>query len=231
MHDNKDTENFLQVLSSTPISPETQTEYIAYHEDVDSGEISDQIIHSAEEKLFDGQVPVPEKKSILYALGHSAVTSSYQILHRFIEEGDPALKKWAILAFKECALGLSNDLFDEDAVAVITGLGEAGGRLRYCMILHLHDSTAFSEEDADLFKESATVIKEKYLSEFEEMRVERNYLLVTMLVPADVGAGIVIGEIIFECNKQKKLLCPDYFVTNTKKPTEDEILQFLTSHR
>jgi len=47
----------------------------------------------------------------------------------------------------------------------------------------------------------------------------------------DVAVGEVIEESISECNKMSEFLFPDYYVTNVKKPTPKEILEYLQEIR
>jgi hypothetical protein len=44
----------------------------------------------------------------------------------------------------------------------------------------------------------------------------------------DIAVGEVIEEAISECNKMSEFfLLPDYYVTNVKKPTYEEISKYL----
>ena len=43
----------------------------------------------------------------------------------------------------------------------------------------------------------------------------------------DVPVGDVIEEGIRECNKMSESLSHDYYVTNVKKPTPDEISKYI----
>ncbi len=43
----------------------------------------------------------------------------------------------------------------------------------------------------------------------------------------DVAVGKVIDEGIRECNKMSEFLFSDYYVTNVKKPTPEEISMYL----
>jgi hypothetical protein len=56
---------------------------------------------------------------------------------------------------------------------------------------------------------------------------EANYGMVGILIPMDVTVGEVIEGGISECNKTGEFLFPDYYVTNVKKPTPEEISMYL----
>jgi len=43
----------------------------------------------------------------------------------------------------------------------------------------------------------------------------------------DIAVGEVIEESISECNKMDEFLSHDYYVTNVKKPTQEEISKYL----
>lgn len=51
--------------------------------------------------------------------------------------------------------------------------------------------------------------------------------MIEILIPMDVAVGKVIEESIRECNKMSEFLCFDYYVTNVKKPTPEEISKYL----
>jgi len=55
--------------------------------------------------------------------------------------------------------------------------------------------------------------------------------MIRTLIPMDVAAGEVIEEGIRECNKMDEFLYFHYYITNVKKPTHEEILEYLEEIR
>jgi len=51
--------------------------------------------------------------------------------------------------------------------------------------------------------------------------------MIEILIPMDVAVGEVIEGDISECNKMSEFLFSDYYVTNVKKPTPEEISMYL----
>jgi len=191
---------------------------------------SDESIAAEGKKLFNKRIAISEKKRILFLLAHAATPKGYQVLQEYLEKGDPALREWSILASKECSLGLQSDLFDNDAVTVLTGLGEKGAKFRYFFMFHSADNSNFSTQEKQTVTEAIKAASRKYDAEMEELTLRRNCVSLTVLIPFEVAVGDFIDRVITFCNRKQALLCPDYYVTNVKKPTKKEILAHLASH-
>lgn len=73
----------------------------------------------------------------------------------------------------------------------------------------------------EVFKESS-----KLFSENTPVETKKR-----ILIPIDVAIGDVIEEGISQCNKMEEFLFFHYYVTNVKKPTNEEILQYLEEIR
>jgi len=89
------------------------------------------------------------------------------------------------------------------------------------------DGLPFSETHRNTLKRGFETIGQKYKSEIEEINFEANYGMIGILIPMEVSVGEVIEGGISECNKMSEFLVSDYYVTNVKKPTPEEISMYL----
>ena len=85
----------------------------------------------------------------------------------------------------------------------------------------------FLETHRDTLKRGFKIISDKFKCEIEEISFESTYAMIRILIPLDVAVGEVIEEGISECNKMSEFLSLDYYVTNVKKPTQEEISKYL----
>ena len=74
-------------------------------------------------------------------------------------------------------------------------------------------------------------MSDEYGTEIEEINVGTNYAMIRILVPMDVAVGEVIEEGIRRSNRMGEILFVDYYVTNVKKPTKEEISKYLSDIR
>ncbi len=122
---------------------------------------------------------------------------------------------------------LQNSFLCEEGGLVSTGLGGKGNKLRYYFVLRTKKGLPFSETDRDMMHKVFKMITRRFESDIEELFLEKNYAMARILIPMDVAVGTVIDEGIIECNKKQEFLAPFYYVTNVKKPTNEEIMLYL----
>ena len=137
------------------------------------------------------------------------------------------LTHWALLSLNECRTFLESVLLHEEAGFISTGLGGRDNKLRYYFIVSSKDGLPFSETRKNTLKRAFETISRKYKSEIEEINFEATYAMIGILIPMEVAVGEVIEEGISECNKMSEFLLTDYYVTNVKKPTHEEISKYL----
>ena len=178
-------------------------------------------------KLFSEKTPVETKKRILILLAHFGTPESYRILEKYLKSSEQNLRDWALLSLKECRMFLESALLEEEGGFISTGLGGKDNKLRYYFIVSSKGGLTFSESHRDTLKRGFETISQKYNSEIEEINFESNYAMIGILIPMNVAVGEVIEEGISKCNKMSEFLFPDYYVTNVKKPTPEEISKYL----
>ena len=97
--------------------------------------------------LFTGELTKAEKKWLLLQLASIDNVEAFRTIERFVKEGDPELREWAVLAFQESRMIIESSLLDENQVFISTGLGGKGSKLRYFIVLLSKNNQDFSEID------------------------------------------------------------------------------------
>jgi hypothetical protein len=164
---------------------------------------------------------------MLILLAHLGTPESCRAIEKYLKISEGDLRGWALLSLKECRAFLESVLLQEEGGFISTGLGGKDNRLRYYFIVSSKDGLPFSETHRDTLKKGFETISHKYKPEIEEINFEPTYAMIGILIPMDVAAGEVIEEAISECNNMSEFLFPDYYVTNVKKPTPEEISKYL----
>jgi hypothetical protein len=210
-----------------PIDLSIQEEYIRFSETIDSDDVDYEEVLTESDKLFDKHAPIESKKRILILLAHLRSPESCRTIEKFLKISEGNLRDWALLSLKECRMFLESVLLQEEGGFISTGLGGKDNRLRYCFIVSSKDGLPFSETHRSILKRGFETISHKYRSEIEEISFEATYVMIGILIPMDVAVGEVIEQGMSECNKGSEFLFPDYYVTNVKKPTAEEISKYL----
>ena len=132
-----------------------------------------------------------------------------------------------ILSLKECRMFVESVFLNEGGGFISTGLGGKGNKLRYYFIVSKRSGRPLTETEKETAQEAIEASSAEYEAELEEFTIESNYVMVRILVPMDVAVGRVIEEGIDRCNRKREVLSRDYYVTNVKKPAQEEILEYL----
>ena len=208
-----------------------QREYSNLSGSIDLDNVDYKEVLQESKYLFSEKTPVETKKKILVLLAHFGNAESYRILEKYLRESEENLRNWALLSLKECRMFLESDLLEVEGGVISAGLGGKGNKLRYYFIVSSKGDRPFSETDRNTLKRELEKISQKYNSEIEEITLEATYAMIRTLIPMDVAVADVLEEGIRECNKMDEFLYFHYYVTNTKKPTQEEILQYLGEMR
>ena len=215
------------VLIDEAIDLSIQKEYFRFSETIDFDNVDYEEVLTESDKLFYEDTPVELKKRILILLAHLGTPESCRRIERYLKTSEGNLRDWALLSLRECRAFLESVLLQEEGGFISTGLGGKDNKLRYYFIVSSKDGQPFSETHRNTLKRGFETISHKYKSEIEEINFEATYAMIGILIPMDVAVGEVIEEGISECNKMSEFLFPDYYVTNVKKPTHEEISKYL----
>ena len=225
-------ENSKNVLNSLTLIDEAidlsiQEEYFSFSETIDFDNVNYEEVLTESDKLFSKHTPIESKKRILILLAHLGTAESCRTLEKYLNISEENLRDWALLSLKECRTFLESVLLQEEGGFISTGLGGKDNKLRYYFIVSSNDGLPLSETHRNTLKSGFETISPKYKSEIEEINFGATYVMIGILIPMDVAVGEVIEEGISECNKMSEFLFPDYYVTNVKKPTREEISKYL----
>jgi len=215
------------VLIDEAIDLSIQEEYFSFSETIDFDNVDYEEVLTESSKLFYEDIPIELKKRILILLAHLGTAESCRRIEKYLKISEGNLRDWALLSLKECRTFLESVLLQEEGGFISTGLGGKDNKFRYYFVVISKDARPFSETHRSTLKRGFETISHKYRSEIEEISFEANYAMIGILVPMDVAVGGVVEEGITECNKMGELLFHDYYVTNVKKPTPEEISKYL----
>ena len=208
-----------------------QQEYDSFSETIDINNVGYKEVLKESKHLFLGNIPIETKKRILILLAHFGNAESYRIIEKYLKESEENLRDWALLSLKECRMFLESALLEEEGGIISTGLGGKDNKFRYYFIVSSKGGLTFSETHRNTLKREFETISQKYNSEIEEINFEPNYAMLRTLIPMDFAAGEVIEEGIRECNKVDDFLYFHYYITNVRKPTNEEIFKYLEEIR
>ena len=218
-------DNFILIDEAIDLS--IQEEYFRFSETIDFDNVDYEEVLTESDKLFYEHTHIELKKRILILLAHLGTPESCKILEKYLKISERNLRDWALLSLKECRTFLESVLLKEEGGFISTGLGGKDNKLRYYFIVGSKDGLPFLEPHRSTLKRGFETICRKYKSEIEEINFEATYAMIGILIPMDVAVGEVIEEGISECNKMSEFLFPDYYVTNVKKPTHEEISKYI----
>jgi hypothetical protein len=208
-----------------------QQEYDSFSEAIDINNVGYKEVLKESKNLFLGNIPIETKKRILILLAHFGNAESYRIIEKYLKEAEENLRDWALLSLKECRMFLESALLEKEGGIISTGLGGKDNKFRYYFVVSSKDGLTFSETHKNTLKREFETISQKYNSEIEEINFEPNYAMLRTLIPMDFAAGEVIEEGIRECNKVDDFLYFHYYITNVRKPTNEEIFKYLEEIR
>jgi hypothetical protein len=208
-----------------------QQEYDSFSAAIDINNVDYKEVLKESKHLFLGNMPIETKKRILILLAHFGNAESYRTIEKYLKESEENLRDWALLSLKECRMLLESDLLEVEGGIISAGLGGKGNKLRYYFLVSSKGNLIFSETRRNTLKRQFETISQKYNSEIEEIKFEPNYAMLRTLIPMDFAAGEVIEEGIRECNKVDDFLYFHYYITNVRKPTNEEIFKYLEEIR
>ncbi len=214
-------------LMEDEIDLSVQKEYLELSETIEYDSIDYSSVLKESKKLFSEEIGTEAKKKLLILLAHFGTAESYHILQKYSRQASGKWKDWALLSLKECGAFLESDLLEVEGGFLSTGLGGKKDKFRYFFVVSSKGGLAFSEIHRSTLKRAFETIEKKYNAEMEEIYFGPDHAMIGMLIPMDVAVRDVIEKGIRECNKAKDFLNFHYYVTNVKKPTNEELLKYL----
>lgn len=186
---------------------------------------SDDIL-SDEDKLYNPDISIDEKKIILVELSNDENVEAYRIIERFIKAEIKDLKPWGILALQHSRISLETHLLDEQQVFISTGLGGKGEKLRYFISGKLKVGDSFSKTQIQIVRSEFDYTFKEFNSEIENIDFINEYFTLIALIPIDVSISDVVLKAIDESNNYGNFLHHNYLVTNVKVLNINDIIRY-----
>lgn len=123
---------------------------------------------------------------------------------------------------------IGDELWDSKTL-VSSPTGIQNNKMRFFIIFAFVKNFDFKNESAVEFAKTLKKVSAHFEVEIEEAESFSEYVLITVLLPLDLTPASFIENVLDKCNMAMKKLIfqKDYFVTNVKRPTPEEIASFL----
>jgi hypothetical protein len=209
------------------VDVELQMEYFNYSRDL-KNRLSDELIQSHQSDLFDPSVSVDEKKNLLVLLASQDKVESFRAIEKYVQNPDPELRAWSILALQESRMVIQSSLMDEQQVYISTGLGGKGQKLRYFAAFIGSDQVLeYSEVQKKVIQTELEMAIKKGDGVLEEISFFENLAVAVLLIPVKSDIQALFSEVINECNLYGNFVRQDIIITNVKKMSFQEIKNFI----
>ncbi|MDA3911102.1 MAG: hypothetical protein PF448_07080 [Bacteroidales bacterium] len=180
------------------------------------------------EDLFDEDVDLEAKRTLLNQLASFEEVKCYRILEKYMKQPDKQLVDWSYLAYQESLMGIESSLTDEDMVYISSGLGGKANKLRYFVVMMTDDKLrAFSQQEQSFILKEIKYQFDKFDAEFEEHNFYNAYFMFSCLIPIDISIGELFHGFIQQINEFGALLSDNFLITNVKRMSVDEVEDFI----
>jgi len=131
------------------------------------------------------------------------------------------------LRMEDDELGDESDSVFSSATFVSTGLGWKDGKLRYHTVVNTRDRRALSSGEKKQLETILEKVAKKHSGEIGEICFGKEHVLSEVALPPSVAVGNFIGSVFIESDKKDVALSESFLVTNTRKPSDEEIEAYL----
>ncbi len=213
------------------VDVELQMEYFNYSRDLKTAFPVELILkHQAD--LFDPSIPLDEKKNLLVLLASQEKVEAFRTIEKYVQNPDPELRAWSILALQESRMVIQSSLMDEQQVYISTGLGGKGQKLRYFVVFICSDNIEkYSAVQRKLIKTELEYVLTHNNGLLEEISFEKDLAIALLLLPVKSDIQGVFSSVINECNQYGDFVRPDIIITNVKRMGVDEIRRFINREK
>ncbi|MBN1185917.1 MAG: hypothetical protein JXB49_26790 [Bacteroidales bacterium] len=179
------------------------------------------------EDLFKDKVSDDRKKTLLVQLASIEDVEAYRTIEKFLKDKENPLYYWAVLACQESRMLLESKILEENQVFISTGLGGKENKLRYFVVLISKSENPFSTFQEDIINKEFNYVLKKNEAEVEEIHLYGSFITLVTLIPLELSLKNIFKEAIKECNQYGDFLSNHFIVTNVKKLSKEEIIEFL----
>jgi hypothetical protein len=222
---------FSVAKSDIEIPTEDHAAYIRFHDDIDLGKYSETEVLHMSKPLFEKEMPLPEKREILFRLAHIGTVRSFDTICTFLKSPDASLRTWAVLCLEECRTFLEMDLLDEEEGSMIMGpSGGIGQRIRHYVVIGAADAKHWQKNEHKAVRSAFLSSCDTWNSQVEDAFFGDDYIKLTVLIHIDTTADDLVMDAIRLSNKMQPLLRGHYFITNVENPEEETVQRYLEEY-
>ncbi|MCX6717698.1 MAG: hypothetical protein NTU76_03425 [Candidatus Taylorbacteria bacterium] len=186
-----------------------------------------------------GEVELSDEESRKFAKKQADATTRTLIrMHKFVMEELKLRKENKFGVIKDEGPLVWNDKMGSievdselwDSETLIGGpAGILNNKMRYYIVLAHSKKFTFKSASARIFAVTLKKISTDFKIDVEECESFMEYALMTVLIPFDIAPSDFIDTVINESNKENNIpiFQKDYFMTNVKRPTPEQITTFL----
>lgn len=208
------------------VDVDLQVEYFEFSKKVSQEYDASWALDQAE-LLTDPDYPDAEKKRLLARLATIEEVKAFRYIESFAEEAPPSLKDWSLMALQESRMHLESHLLEENQVFISTGLGGKEDKLRYFVVLIARNREEFSEFQIEIIEKEFAYALKPFDVEVEEFNASGYLATFLLLLPIQHSVKEVFTRGIEECNQYGDFLRDNCIVTNVKKLSFGEIMDFI----
>ncbi|HOY38591.1 MAG: hypothetical protein KBB11_04940 [Bacteroidales bacterium] len=169
------------------------------------------------------------KKEFLIRLALTGNVEAYRFIESYVPEAPRELQPWAMLAYQEARLLLETSLLEESRVFISSGMGGKGHKLRYAVVMISSNKNNLLDFQKDLVAEELKHFFIRKDCELEEIEFNRQFAIITCLIPISIQLQLLFDEIIGEINVMGNFLSETYLITNEKKLNDNDLQKFSDS--
>jgi hypothetical protein len=210
-------------IAQKGVSLSAQREYLDYHHTIDLEQYAHVDVSAISERLLSLETPMGEKKKALAILAHTGSIEAYRVLQEYTARADEELGEWSVLALQECQAFIEASLSDQSVAVIAGGLGGEEHGMRYFFAVAAKENRAFTGAEQVVVELAFQEASGQLGCEIEEMQFSQGYAAMKALIPLEVAVAELIERGIRRTNQVGGFLEEDYWVTNERAPTEQEL--------
>lgn len=234
-YDDDDIQEFLDhipdqfIVTQEELDPQVYAEFLEYIPDIPRLPHADRLLQESE-CLFTAHTSQKRKQDLLCCLAGHGTVAAYRLIERYTQHAESALAMWSKIALYECRMVMESDLLERPVGLISTGLGGEAHRLR-CVVLLGVTSPPLPVSSHTTIQQVWQQACEHHDSTLEQIHFASSHLVIQALISMHVAVASVIEESIASINRAHVLVYHDYFVTNIRIPTEEDIQSALQEIR
>ena len=116
---------------------------------------------------------------------------------------------------------------DKHSIVIFAGLGGQGDLMRFYVVLFYKCDCGVEPYQKDLIQKETERAIGKAGGKIENIEIKSLYASLLILMPLDVELPKVLSEIVDECNQYGNFLYDKPVLTNVKKLSDEEIVEFV----